>query len=157
MELAEYYGGAPSGGMYHMGGAFSGGVGKKTGRSNRSSAFMECKRREYGLAKQQWEQGLLPEKPLWVKFRGNCQTGIRQPPLRRERPLRLRKSGVARKRRSDFAISRPFPARIPCDIRGQMMSLPELRLQAKMYGIKGYSKMRKADLCAVVDAYSYAQ
>jgi hypothetical protein len=173
MELAEYYGGMhnpmygrphqmahilPYGGAF-SGGAPSGGAGKKTGRTNRSSAFMNCKRQEYQALKNGWLQGLSPTPPpRWVDFKPSaCEKGIRQARLPRQRAVRMTKSGVARKLRKDAGVSKPFPTRVPCDVRGQEMSLPELRQQAKLYRIKGYSKMRKADLCALIDAYSYSQ
>jgi len=160
MELAQYYGGAPSGGAF-SGGMFRhnmmnpmyGGVGKMTGRTNRSSAFMECKKKAYASAMEGWKQGVNPIKPVWNRFgaeASGCQKGVYQTPLERKkkgRTLTLTKAGVARKRRKDFEVSRAFPSYIPCNIRGTVMSLSQLRQQAKSLGIKGYSKARKADLC----------
>ena len=56
MELAEYYGGAFSGGMTPMQmkmahlRSMRGGKGKKTGRVNRPSEYMACKKRQYAEA-----------------------------------------------------------------------------------------------------------
>jgi hypothetical protein len=49
------------------------------------------------------------------------------------------------------AIRRLGP-RVPCDVGGRLRSVVELKAMAKARGIKGYSKMRKAELCAELNA-----
>lgn len=163
MELAQYYGGAPSGGAF-SGGMFRhsmmnpmyGGVGKKTGRTNRSSDYMTCKKKAYQDAMSEWRFGVREEKPSWVSFDSGCQKGTRQARLKTD-ASRLARNAYAKSRRVKKKAGTFVSSRLPCNVRGQIMSLPELKTQAKLMGISGYSKMLKADLCREIDARSYLQ
>jgi hypothetical protein len=183
MELAEYYGGAFSGGMTPMQmkmahlRSMRGGVGKKTGRVNRPSAYMACKKQQYATAMDGYLQGVNPIKPRWAGFTNTCERGVRQPRLPRvKKPLSAARKLVMKQRRAAIKLLKEqgqyqpramperlsrglsaYRARTACDVRGQLMSLPELKAAARQLGIKGFSKMRKAELCPLVDAYSLRQ
>ena len=168
MELAEYYGGASSGGMSPMHlkmahlRSLRGGVGKKTGRVNRSSAFMDCKKREYAVEKN------INPLTKWNTFSApNCPRGIRQPRLKK--PLSVARKATLAQKRQAVKLAKQMgtyvpvgsPARLQsglsayrqrtaCNIDGNPTSLPSLKALARLYGVRGYSKMKKAELCQVI-------
>jgi hypothetical protein len=182
MELAEYYGGAPSGGAFSGGlmnpmqmkmahlRSLRGGVGKKTKRVNRQSEYMKCKKRQYATAMDGYLSGLNPIKPKWAGFVDTCPRGVRQPRLPRvKKPLSAARKQVLKQRRAAIKLLKEqgayepramperlarglsaYRARTGCNIDGQMLSLPQLKAQAKLLGLKGFSKMKKADLCAAL-------
>jgi hypothetical protein len=151
MELAEYYGGMhnPMYGRPHQmahilpyGGAFSGGAPS-------GGASLALTNPEYFAC----------AKTDWKNRKANCAQFRK--PARERRPRQFAKGSdemraymaQLRAMRKPAGTPRaPKKARVSraCAISGTKYSLGQLRAAAKEAGIRGFSKMRKADLCATL-------
>ena len=154
MELAQYYGGAPSGG------AFSGGMmnpmyyggARKPIETNK----MYLKNPDYyNCAIEKWKTRAsrcagfkLPKAPRLVKPK-NVLLGV-QYDTRAEYMSALR--DLKGKADRVKAPKNPNKGARTCRIDGQKFTVAELKRTAKAMGIEGYTKMKKAELCREINA-----
>ena len=146
MELAEYYGGAYSGGMVKGSPAMRrkmahlrsmrGGV-KRPQPASYYQCVKNC-RATTGYAPTEAKLRQLANLRAFAESR-------RKPRMTAEEKA-ISRANAAIKRRATIAARE----RTGCNIDGQMLSFPQLKAQAKLLGIKGYSKLKRDDLCALL-------
>jgi hypothetical protein len=169
MELAQYYGGAPSGG------AFSGGLMNpmyyggartpKTARKNPRSDYGKCMVEEYAkLVNAYKADPLNVVKPQRKGFIAPaCAGKSRITDARRKKILEYARA-VRQAKKENRYVARAIPeklqkglevyrSRTACDVGGEFMKVADLKRQAKALKIPRYGKMKKAELCAEVNAY----
>jgi hypothetical protein len=148
MELAQYYGGAPSGG------AFSGGM---------------MNPMYYGGARKPIEQNRLFQRnpdyyncaiENWKTRASRCSQFVKPKRVPTGRRL-VKGSPEALAYMANLRAVRGTEGRAPkrankgsrtCRIQGQSFTVAELKRAAKSMKIAGYSKMKKAELCREVNA-----